>query len=139
KLEWGLDGSLFVGQTSRGWSATGKSPFGIQRLVWTGDIPFEMKHIKSRPDGFEITFTQPIDPRSLQHDTDLSLNSFTYPYHQKYGGDIINTEEIRPEGFLISDDRLTLLIVVSPEKLRKGYIHEIKSTGIRSEDGQPLL
>ena len=35
---WGKDGSMYVGQTSRGWAATGKSPYGLQRLVWTGAI-----------------------------------------------------------------------------------------------------
>lgn len=139
KLDWGLDGSLFVGQTSRGWSATGKSPFGIQRLVWTGETPFEMHSIKSMADGFEITFTKPIDPASLKNKGDVSVNSFTYPYHQKYGGEIMNLEEIAPEGFIISDDHLRVRIVISPEKLRKGYIHEIKSGGIKSKEGQPLL
>ena len=36
---WGLDGSMFVGMTSRGWASTGKDPYGIQRLVWTGKTP----------------------------------------------------------------------------------------------------
>lgn len=139
KLDWGLDGTLFVGQTSRGWSATGKSPFGIQRLVWTGETPFEMKTIKSRADGFEITFTQPIDPQSLLNKGDITLNSFTYPYHEKYGGDIMNLMDIDLNGIRISEDSLTLSIVVPADKLRKGYIHEIKSTAIRSKEGQPLL
>lgn len=139
KLDWGLDGSLFVGQTSRGWSAIGKSPFGIQRLVWTGETPFEMQSIRSMPDGFEITFTKPVEPASLKDKSDLTVNSFTYPYHQKYGGDIINLQEIELEGILISDDRLKVRIVISPEKLRKGYIHEIKIAGLKSKEGQPLL
>lgn len=140
KIDWGLDGSLFVGQTSRGWGATGQNKYGIQRLVWTGDIPFEMKSITTQSDGFEIEFTHPINPASLQEQGDITLTSFTYPYHHRYGGDIINREEIAIEGFSVSSDLKKLRLVVDPAKLRKGYIHEIKSAQIRSKEGAlPLL
>src|SRR5690606_38254071 len=52
RMNWGYDQSMFVGQTSRGWAATGRSEFGLQRLVWTGKTPFEIKTIKSASDGF---------------------------------------------------------------------------------------
>jgi azurin len=139
KIDWGLDGSLFVGQTSRGWGATGQSKFGIQRLVWTGDIPFEMKAIASQIDGFEVEFTHPIDPTSLQKEGDITITSFTYPYHHHYGGDMINKEEIKVEGFSLSADQKKLRLVVNPEMLRKGYIHEVKSLQVRSKEGLPLL
>ena len=45
---WGRDGSMYVGQTSRGWSATGTAPFGLQRLVWTGMMPFEAHRVWAR-------------------------------------------------------------------------------------------
>ena len=35
---WGKDGSMYVGQTSRGWGATGRAQYGLQRLVWTGKV-----------------------------------------------------------------------------------------------------
>ena len=62
RTAWGADNSLFVGQTSRGWAATGKEPFALERLVWTGKTPFEMKEIRSIADGFEVEFTMPVDP-----------------------------------------------------------------------------
>ena len=40
RMTWGKDGSMFVGQTNRGWGSTGQKPGGIQRLVWTGKMPF---------------------------------------------------------------------------------------------------
>src|SRR5215208_3140614 len=58
---WGKDGSMYVGQTSRGWGATGRAPYGLQRLVWTGKTPFEPLKVEARPDGFEVTFTEPVD------------------------------------------------------------------------------
>ncbi len=139
RLEWGLDGSLFVGQTSRGWSATGKEPFALQRLVWTGATPFEMQHLRAMPDGFEITLTTPADPASARLAESWSLNSFTYHYHQTYGSPVINQEAVHIQGVIVSDDGLKIRLITDPDQLRKGYIHELKAEGLRSREGQSLL
>ena len=60
-VRFGKDGSLFVGGTNRGWGSRGTKPFAIERLVWTGKSPFEVKEMKAKPDGFELTFTKPVD------------------------------------------------------------------------------
>jgi glucose/arabinose dehydrogenase len=87
---WGKDGSMYVGQTSRGWGATGRAPYGLQRLVWTGKVPFEAHHVSARPDGFEITFTQPVDRASAADPASYAVNSFIYKYHHIYGSPPIN-------------------------------------------------
>ena len=61
RMVWGKDSSMFVGMTSRGWGSTGPAPYGLQRLEWTGLMPFEVKSVEARPDGFELTFTKPVD------------------------------------------------------------------------------
>ncbi|WP_247232906.1 plastocyanin/azurin family copper-binding protein [Telluribacter sp. SYSU D00476] len=139
RMVWGLDGSMFVGQTSRGWSATGPAPFGIQRLVWTGQTPFEMKSIRSTPDGFEVTFTMPVDKASATDPASYQLNSFNYKYHHTYGSPIINAKEMTIKGILLSDDGLRARLVVDSDSLRKGYIHELKAEGVKSADGLSLL
>jgi azurin/glucose/arabinose dehydrogenase len=138
RLAWGLDGSMFVGQTSRGWSATGKEEFGIQRLVWTGRMPFEMKTVRSMPDGFEVSFTMPINKKTAAADA-FKLNSFNYKYHHSYGSPIINTQEVPIKGLIVSDDGLRVRIIVDPATLRKGYIHELKADGVLAADGTGLL
>ncbi|MBE9462933.1 plastocyanin/azurin family copper-binding protein [Dyadobacter subterraneus] len=139
RMVWGLDGSMFVGQTSRGWSATGKADFGIQRLVWTGQTPFEMKNIRSMPDGFEVTFTSPVDKATALKSESYKLSSFTYKYHHIYGSPIINTNELAIKGIAVSEDGLRARIVIDPATLRKGYIHELKAEGVQSTDGLSLL
>lgn len=139
RLEWGLDGSIFVGQTSRGWSATGKQEFGIQRLVWTGKMPFEMKTVRSMPDGFEITFTSPIDKKSAAQQDAYKLSSFTYKYHHTYGSPIVNTSELPLKGIIVSEDGLKVRLVVDPSQLKKGYVHELKADGVRAVEGNSLL
>ena len=137
RMVWGQDGSMFVGQTSRGWAATGKSPFGIQRVVWTGKMPFEMKTIKTMPDGFEIEFTLPVDKKTALDSASYSFNSFTYKYHNTYGSPIINSKQLNIKHIQVSDDGMKARIVL--DSLRLGYIHEVKAEGIKSVSGLPLL
>jgi azurin len=138
RMVWGQDGSMFVGMTSRGWAATGKSPFGIQRLVWTGETPFEMKAITSQPDGFLVTFTQPVDKKTAEDPANYGLNSFTYKYHKTYGSPIENTNAVPIRGIIVAEDGLSARIVADTS-LREGYIHEIKAEGVRSVTGLALL
>src|SRR5690606_26048918 len=58
RMIWGSDNSMFVGMTSRGWASTGKADYGLQRLKWTGKMPFEIKTMKAQPDGFVLEFTK---------------------------------------------------------------------------------
>lgn len=136
---WGQDGSMFVGMTSRGWAATGKEPYGIQRLVWTGKTPFEMKTITSKPDGFDVTFTLPVDRKTAENPESYSLNSFTYRYHKTYGSPIEDARTLPIRGVVVAPDGLSARIVVDTV-LREGYIHEVKAEGVRSASGSmPLL
>src|SRR4051812_42195451 len=62
RLCWSPDrGSLFVGETSRGWGSVGRKPFGLQRLVWTGETPMEILKMNITKTGFDLTFTKPLD------------------------------------------------------------------------------
>ncbi|AQG82568.1 plastocyanin/azurin family copper-binding protein [Spirosoma montaniterrae] len=135
---WGQDGSLFVGMTNRGWASTGKDPYGIQRLVWTGKTPFEMKTIRSKPDGFEVTFTLPVDRKTAENPDSYGLNSFTYKYHKTYGSPIEDARPVPIRGVIVAADGLSARIVADTT-LREGYIHELKAEGIRSASGLSLL
>lgn len=129
--------TMYVGLTDRGWSSTGEKSYGLQRVDWTGAIPFEMKTITAVPDGFNIEFTHPVD-REIAADPSLyNLTSFTYRYQYEYGSPIINQENVPVKGLQISDDGMNVRLVV--DNLRQYYIHEVKLGDIESESGTPLL
>lgn len=130
RMTWGKDGSLFVGQTNRGWGSTGPKPFGLQRLVWSGKIPFEMKTVKAMPDGFEIEFTQPVDKTTARNPDNYQITGFTYKYHPVYGSPVVRNEECFVSAVQVSRDGLSARLVV--ENLREDYIHEITAAGVRS-------
>lgn len=137
RLNWGSDGSIIAGMTSRGWGSTGPDKFGLQRLTWNGKIPFEMKTVKAQPDGFEIEFTQPVDVKKARDVNSYDLTSFTYKYGHNYGSPVINQGNCPIRAIEVSQDKLKVRLVV--DSLKPGYIHEIKAPGIRSVDNYSLL
>jgi azurin/glucose/arabinose dehydrogenase len=132
RMNWGSDGSMFVGMTSRGWGSTGNKEFGLQQLVWSGKIPFEMKKVDAQSDGFEVTFTQPVDEKTARNPASWSFSSFTYQYHHNYGSPVINQAIRNIKAIEVSPDHLKVRLVLDSMKL--GYIHEIRAEGIRSAD-----
>ena len=136
RMEWGKDGSIFAGMTSRGWASTGKADYALQRLKWTGRTPFEIKEMKAQPDGFELTFTQPINKAQAADVSNYAMTSFNYHYHSKYGSDIIEKQSCPIAKVTVSDDGLSVRLEV--HGLRKGYIHEIK-VNAKAANGMDLL
>jgi cytochrome c551/c552 len=134
----GNDNNLFVGGTNRGWGSTGKEVFALERMVWTGQIPFEMKAVRAMPDGFEIEFTQPVQRATAENLDNYYVTGYTYKYHPVYGSPIVDFKEHNVLGAKASSDGLRVRIVV--DSLRKGYVHAIQPNGLRAEgSGYPLL
>lgn len=132
RMAWGLDGSLFVGETNRGWGSAGEANEGLERLVYNNKIPFEMKAVRAMPDGFEIEFTSPVDIKSAQDLASYSVESFIYKYQPVYGSPPVNQEKLKLKGVKVSADGLRARLVV--EGLRQYYIHTIKVDGVREKE-----
>ncbi len=137
RMVWGDDGSMFVGMTSRGWASTGKELYGLQRLVWTGKTPFEIKTMKARPDGFELEFTQPVDKATAGDAASYAITGFNYMYRKEYGSPVIDNQPCTIKGIAVAEDGLSARLVV--DGLREGYIHELKAEGVLNADKNPLL
>lgn len=138
RMCWGADKTMYVGGTNRGWGSTGKEPYALERMIWTGQVPFEMKAVRAMPDGFEIEFTQPVKAATAENVNNYSVQSYTYKYHPVYGSPIVNFKENAVRGAKASSDGLRVRIAV--DSLRPGYIHAIQPEGVRSAtDDLPLL
>ncbi|CAH0238082.1 hypothetical protein SRABI27_02649 [Pedobacter sp. Bi27] len=133
RLEWGTDGSLFVGETNRGWGSAGDANEGLERLVYNNKTPFEMKAVRAMPDGFEVEFTMPVDRKSAEDLASYDAESFIYKYHPVYGSPPVNTEKLKISGVKVSADGLKARIIV--QNLRQYYIHTLTLDGLRSQDG----
>ena len=137
RMIWGEDGAMYVGMTDRGWSSTGERGYGLQRLEWNGNVPFEMRNVTAKPDGFEIEFTKPVHKDIASNPALYGVTSFIYMYRYSYGSPIIRQESSPVKGLKVSDDGYRVRLVV--DNMREKYIHEIKLGAIRSADGIPLL
>ncbi|MAJ50270.1 MAG: auracyanin family protein [Flammeovirgaceae bacterium] len=129
--------AFYVGQTNRGWGSTGQSSYALERVSWTGKIPFEIKTIKVHPEGFLLEFTQPVEKSVAKIISSYEITDFTYLYHHFYGSDVQNKESRNITDISVSEDGLNVLLKI--DQFRKGYIYEIKATGILNKSGQPLL
>jgi len=134
---WGTDGSVFVAQTNRGWASTGVAPFSLQRLLWTGQTPFEMKEILAKSDGFEIRFTLPVDSVSASKPESYSGSSFTYLYHEKYGSPVVREGKNPVKAVVLAPDLMSVRLVM--DSLRQYFVHEIKADSVLSDKGLELL
>ncbi|MBL0741504.1 DUF7133 domain-containing protein [Chryseolinea lacunae] len=137
RMNWGHDGSMFVGETNRGWGSAGTTNSGLQRLVWTGKVPMEMYTVHAKPDGFEIEFTQPVDKKLAEDLSSYRGRSFIYKYHAVYGSPTVNEEKLDIKGVKVSDDGLKVRLQLA--NLRQYYLHEINVGGIRTQSGVPVL
>ncbi|WP_206609764.1 c-type cytochrome [Paracnuella aquatica] len=137
RMAWAPDGSLFVGETNRGWGSAGDANQGLQRLVWNNRLPFEMRAIRAMPDGFEIEFTKPVAKASAEDIASYNVESFLYKYHSVYGSPTVNTKSCEVKGVKVSDDGMKARIIV--DGLRPAYIHHIRLDGVRAAEGSYSL
>jgi hypothetical protein len=137
RLTFSPDGSLYVGMTNRGWSSLGNRSYGLVRVRWNGQTPFEIKEMRAKPDGFELVFTQAVDPSSAVDPKSYRMTSYTYTYSGAYGSDEIDKNDLAISHAKLSDDRLSVRLFV--EGLKHHYVHELHANGIRNQNGDSLL
>ncbi|MEL6273675.1 MAG: plastocyanin/azurin family copper-binding protein [Bacteroidota bacterium] len=136
RMNFGPDNALYVGQTARGWYATGGELFGLEKLSWTGKVPFEMYQIKATEDGFLIEFTKPIDPATVQPRA-FTVQNFTYLYRRAYGSPVMDIQKNTVESVSLQPDGKS--IKISLAGFRPAYIYEVKLNALRAKDGERLL
>ena len=129
RTAFGKDGSIYVGKTQLSW-AGGK---GITRIKWNGKPYAQLEKIKALPKGFELTFSQPIDPASLNK---LAVKSHTYAYHQAYGAPKADEQELTINSSAISPDGLKLTLDMG--HLKENYLHLIDMSGLLTKTGSVI-
>lgn len=131
------EGELYAGLTNRGWSSLGDSSYGIQRLEWTGETPFEIHHIEAKPYGFDLVLTDDVDAGSLVDSNAIEVSSYTYRLHRTYGSDEVDGRDC--EARFMVDPHDPRRVQLRVDGLRELYVHEIRCRGLRSARGEPLL
>lgn len=137
RMCFGKDGSMFVGMTNRGWGSLGRRPWGVQRVVYTGVMPFEIHEMRAKPDGFVLTFTKPVDPVTAGNPANYAMESFTYQRHEEYGSPEIDRQSLSISTADVATDGVSVRLRI--DGLRTGYVHELALSDVQSAEGDALL
>lgn len=130
-------GAMFVGGTNRGWGSRGNKPYSLERLSWTGKVPFEVHEMRAKKDGFELTFTKPVDPKTAGDTKSYRMPTYTYIFQASYGSPEVDHTEAKITRAVVAQDRKSVRLYV--DGLQEGHVHELHLDGVRSASGVPLL
>lgn len=136
-VEMMASGSIFVGGTNRGWGSRGPKDFAVQRVDWTGEIPFEIKEMRAAKGGFDLVFTQPVDRATARSLDSYVIETYTYIYREQYGSPEVDHTKPTITGASVSDDGLKVRLTI--DGLQRGHVHELTVPGVKNQDGNSLL
>ena len=113
RIRRGPDGALYVGGVGMGggWSWQ-ETRHGLQRLKYNDKITFEMLAIRSKPDGFEIEFTEPLAANRGNLPSSYSIKQWWYLPTAAYGGPKMDMETLTIHEVMISTDRTKVHLVI---------------------------
>jgi cytochrome c len=119
---WGPDGSLYVGGIGNpgNWSQIGKNWFGLQRLTFNGNIPFEILEVHAKSDGIELLFTEPIAEGLGTTSEEYSVRQWYYLPTKEYGGPKVDLEDLEIASVNVSEDRTRVFLEL--EGMKEGHM-----------------
>lgn len=144
RFAFAADGKLYVGGCkNRAWAALGPYESSLDRVSWTGKTPFEVKEVHAKPDGFELTFTQPVNAELAGDPEAYDVLQYNYRYHQTYGskeydhdGKENSATTIEVTKAAVSKDRLKVRLTLKGWKA--GYVTTIRPYDVENDDGDTL-
>ncbi len=132
RLAFAPDGSLWTGQSDQGWAGAQ----GIQRIVFTGEQPVDLYSMNLTRDGFDLTFTRPLDKSVAGRPANFQFRRYYYEYHKKYGSDQFGVEPLEVSSLAVSADGKKVSVKLGD--MKPGFIYELRLQNIVSADGIPL-
>lgn len=135
RMVWGPDSALYVGGVGNpgNWSHEGNQWYGLQKLTYNSKSAFEMLSIKSKANGFEIEFTEPLRTGDGWKPTDYTIKQWQYIPTVNYGGPKVNEQIITIKNVSVSPDRKKVFLELQGLKpkhvvyfhLKGGFISEL--------------
>jgi hypothetical protein len=133
RLQFAPDGSLWIGQTDHGWVGDQ----GIQRISWNGKVPMEILSMNLTSQGFDLTFTHPVDKSVAAMAQNYQFKRYYYTYHKEYGSKQMDMQPVKVTDVQISADGKKVSLRLA--EMKPGYVYEMQVQGIRSQSQLGLL
>ena len=133
RLAFAPDGNLYVAQTARGWVGAE----GLQRVTWTGKVPMDVLKMSLKQDGFELTFTHPLDSATASDPAAYAVQHYYYHYHPTYGSPKVDATPVTISGVSVSEDKKRVHLILPDLKTERNY--QVTFHGLQSETKEPLI
>lgn len=130
------DGTLLCGLTNRGWGGLGPAQ-GIARVRKTDKLPFEIEHVRLKPNGFELQLSEALAVGAALLPDHFEFVAYHYDYWWEYGSPERGHRPLPVRTVAISGDRRS--IVVELEGLQAGEVVQGLIKGLVSAKGTALL
>jgi hypothetical protein len=129
-------GIIFTGGSNRGWASRGSKPFTFERVRWSGKVPFEMLTMYATKDGFELTFTDPVDAAAAGNVANYSMEAWTYILQSGYGSPEVDQAKPTIKSAKVSPDGKKVRLMIDGRV--KGHVHHLKLQNIKAKSGNGL-
>jgi hypothetical protein len=136
RLAFSPAGELIVGRVGTGNWGRGQKGEGLQKVVFSGEMPFEIHSIQLMQDGFVLDFTKPVDPAVCAKPELYNIVHYHYKYHAAYGSPKTDKKTVAPSAIELSSDRKRVFVKLADIVPRKVY--EFKLPGLVDADGKTL-
>lgn len=143
RLAFGPDGKLYAGGLRMGhWASIAPNPTSLDRVSFTGRTPFEIKEVHATRDGFELSFTRPVDAATAGNAESYDAAQYGYVYQGKHGAPESDHDAkipgppVRVTKAEVSTDQLKVRL--RTEGCLPGKVVMVRALDATSADGQKL-
>jgi len=85
------------------------------------------------PQGFELTFTRPVNSNLAEKTANYQFSRYYYEYRQEYGSPRMDKQPVVVEELQISEDGKKVSIVL--EDMVPGYVYDLQIDSLSSTEG----
>ncbi len=127
---------LYVGQTqTEGSDDSNASDGGLKRITWTGSrAPYAVSKMSLAADGFELTFTHPVDRQLAADVANYSVRHYQYAYDQKTDNAPLNVIAVTPRTAILTPDARGVTLQFDKDQLVTDRIYEFDLAKIIADD-----
>jgi glucose/arabinose dehydrogenase len=143
RLAFGPDGKLYAGGLRMGhWTSIAPQPHSLDRVGFTGKIPFEIREVHAQADGFVLTFTNPVAAASAGDADNWDATQYTYAYDGHHNAPEKDRDEkipgppVRVTGAIVAADRRSVRLQI--EGCLPRHVIMVRALDVKNANGQKL-
>lgn len=135
----GPDRAIYVGGigSTGNWGQQGKEKFGLEKLVFNGNVPFEPLAVRAYANGFEIEFTAPVMEGMGESIADYRVVQWRYEPTSQYGGPKLDVESLPVQSVTFSNDRTRVFLEIATLKQGRVVYLDV-NRGLADSHGREL-